>query len=390
MFFHVLAVLVHAHGEEGQHHHEDAEVAAVAVAVLDDVGQAHEGDGHGQGDDEHGADGVAGGTGLDFAVNLGVFKAGDEAEGDGNACGDEAQHEADTVGHGEPSHAHRHAAGESGDGSTALYGGVVTLPAHEHHDGQTQRHGVHHEGDPHGLGAALLAGHGGAAGDKGRQRHALETCVDEGVEDGLGDILEAVGGKVGREDRAEGLGSLEDTDDVDGDGGDEDADGHIGRGLTHHIGAEDGQHHDDDTHNDDAYIIIEGEVVVQGGGGAGDSGGDSHQHHDVEEDLKEDLCFIKGVEQRFKQLFSRGDLAGVIHHHSLTHGEGQQQHGQHRRDKTGPAQSHIIGVGLVTCGEASACVGREKDGGNREGSCECDLGLLAHGRVPPRIMIGRK
>ena len=41
----------------------------------------------------------------------------------------EAQHEADTVGHGEPSDTHGHAAGESGDGSAALYGGVVTLPS---------------------------------------------------------------------------------------------------------------------------------------------------------------------------------------------------------------------------------------------------------------------
>ena len=44
----VFAVFVCANGQEGDHHNGDAEIAAVAVAVLDDVGETRHGNSHGE------------------------------------------------------------------------------------------------------------------------------------------------------------------------------------------------------------------------------------------------------------------------------------------------------------------------------------------------------
>ena len=70
----VFTVLVYANGQEGDHHNGDAQIAAVAVAVLDDVGEAGHGDGHGQNDDERGHDGAAHRRGLDAAEHRELLK----------------------------------------------------------------------------------------------------------------------------------------------------------------------------------------------------------------------------------------------------------------------------------------------------------------------------
>ena len=90
----VFAVFVNAHSEEGNHHHGDAQVAAVAVAVLDNIGEAGHGDGHGEDNDEGGDDGAADGGGLDALEDAELFKPGHEAENSGHACGDEAEEQA--------------------------------------------------------------------------------------------------------------------------------------------------------------------------------------------------------------------------------------------------------------------------------------------------------
>lgn len=71
----VLAVFVHADGQERNDHDRDAEIAAVTIAVLDDVREAGHGDGHGQNDDERGHDGAAHRRGLDAAEHRQLLKA---------------------------------------------------------------------------------------------------------------------------------------------------------------------------------------------------------------------------------------------------------------------------------------------------------------------------
>ena len=60
--------------------------------------------------------------------------------------------------------------------------------------------------------------------------------------------------------------------------------------------------------------------------------------------------------QRFKKLLVARQATGVVHDHGLPHGKGQKQHGRDGGDDAGPAQTHVIGVGLVAGGEAAACV----------------------------------
>ena len=108
----VLAVFVHADGQERNDHDRDAEIAAVTIAVLDDVREAGHGNGHGQNDDERGHDGAAHRRGLDAAEHRQLLKAGNEAEDRRHARRDEAEHEADAVNRGERADAHGVAASD--------------------------------------------------------------------------------------------------------------------------------------------------------------------------------------------------------------------------------------------------------------------------------------
>ena len=388
----VFPVFVNAHGEEGDHHHGDAQVAAVAVAVLDDVGEAGHGDGHGEDDDEGGHDGAAGGGGLDTAEDAELFKPGHKAKDGGNAGGDEAKEQAGAVHGDHGGHADDLAHGESGDGGAALNRGIHALPAEEHEHGEDQGHGVHDEGDPHGLGAAVFVLHSGAAGHHGGQRHALKACIGKGVENSLGDVGKAGGPEVGGQDGEDAAVALENADDVDADGGDQDGHAHVGGGGPDDARAEDGEGQHDDAYHHYADVIVQGEVVVQGGGGAGDGGGHGHQDHDVKEDLKGPLKLVKGVVEGLEKLLVALEAPGVVHDHGLPHSQRKQQHGHNGREDTCPAQAHIVGVCLVAGGEAAARVGREQYGAYGKGGYERGFRDLFVGRfhcfVPPAKMIG--
>ena len=81
----------------------------------------------------------------------------------------------------------------------------------------------------------------------------------------------------------------------------------------------------------------------------------------------------------FKKLLVALQAPGVVHDHGLPHGEGQKQHGHYGGDDAGPAQAHVIGVGLVAGGEAAAGVGGEQDRAHRESGKEGGLGDLGVG-----------
>ena len=78
--------------------------------------------------------------------------------------------------------------------------------------------------------------------------------------------------------------------------------------------------------------------------------------------------------QRFKKLLVARQATGVVHDHGLPHGKGQKQHGRDGGDDAGPAQTHVIGVGLVAGGEAAACVSGEQDRADGKGGKEGCLG----------------
>ena len=388
----VFAVFVNAHSEEGNHHHGDAQVAAVAVAVLDNIGEAGHGDGHGEDNDEGGDDGAADGGGLDALEDAELFKPGHEAENSGHACGDEAEEQAGAVHGHNCGHADDLAHGEGGNGGAALHRGINALPAEKHKHGEDQSHSIHNEGYPHSLGTAVFAPHGGAAGHHGGQGHALEARIGEGVENGLGDIGKASSPEVGGQNGEDAAVAFENADNVDADGGDQDGQAHVGGGGPDDACTEDGESQYDEAHHHYADVVVQGEVIVQGGGGAGDGGGHGHEDHNVEEYLKGPLKLIKGVIEGLKKLLIGFQAPGVIHDHGLPHGQRQQQHGHNGRENAGPAQAHIVGVGLVAGGEATACVGREQHGAYGEGGYKRGLGDFGgacfHCFVPPAKMIG--
>ena len=78
--------------------------------------------------------------------------------------------------------------------------------------------------------------------------------------------------------------------------------------------------------------------------------------------------------QRFKKLLVARQATGVVHDHGLPHGKGQKQHGHYGGDDAGPAQTHVIGVGLVAGGEAAACVSGEQDRADGKSGKEGRLG----------------
>lgn len=365
---------VHADGQERNDHDRDAEITAVTIAVLDDVREAGHGNGHGQNDDERGHDGAAHRRGLDAAEHRQLLKAGNEAEDRRHARGDEAEHEADAVNCGERADAHGVADRERGDGRAAVHGGVDAAPADEHEHGEHERNSVHGKGDPHGLGTALLAAHGRAAGDHGRERDALEAGIGEGVKDGLGDVGKAGRSEVRGKHREQRRLALEDADGVDGDGSDEDGDAHIGGCCADDAGAENGQEQDEAADGHDAEIIVHTEIAPQRGGRARDGRRDGHEHHDVEKDLEQPLNFVKGVVERLEQLLIARQAAGIVHDHSLAHREREQQHGHDGRHDAGPAEADVIGVGLVAGREAAACVRGKQHRADREGGKKRGLG----------------
>ena len=261
----VFTVLVYANGQEGDHHNGDAQIAAVAVAVLDDVGEAGHGDGHGEDDDERGNDGAADGGGLNAAEHGELFKPGHEAEDGGHAGGDQAEEQAHAVDHGQHVDAHGVAGSEGGDGGPAFHGSVNALPGEEHEHGQNQCHRIHHEGDPHGLGAALTVLHGGAAGGHGGQGHALETGIGESVEHSLGHVAEAGGLEVRGQHIHDGPLAVEDAHGIDGDGGDQNGDAHVGGGRPDDAGAEDGQHQHQYAHGHNTQVVVHAEVPLERG-----------------------------------------------------------------------------------------------------------------------------
>ena len=82
-----------------------------------------------------------------------------------------------------------------------------------------------------------------------------------------------------------------------------------------------------------------------------------------------------------KELLIAGQAPGIIHHHRLTHGQRQKQHGHDGGHHAGPAQADVIGIGLVAGGKAAAGVGGEQDRAYGEGCEEWGLGnsALFHG-----------
>lgn len=82
------------------------------------------------------------------------------------------------------------------------------------------------------------------------------------------------------------------------------------------------------------------------GRGAGDRGCHGHQDHDVEKYFKEPLDLVEGMVEGLKELLIAGQAPGIIHHHRLTHGQRQKQHGHDGGHHTGPAQADVIGIGL--------------------------------------------
>ena len=82
-----------------------------------------------------------------------------------------------------------------------------------------------------------------------------------------------------------------------------------------------------------------------------------------------------------KELLIAGQAPGIIHHHRLTHGQRQKQHGHDGGHHTGPTQANVIGIGLVAGGKAAAGVGGEQDRAYGEGCEEWGLGnrALFHG-----------
>ena len=81
----------------------------------------------------------------------------------------------------------------------------------------------------------------------------------------------------------------------------------------------------------------------------------------------------------FKELLVALQAAGVVHDHGLPHGEREKQHGHNGGDDAGPAQTHIVGVGLIAGGEAAACVSGEQDCAHRKGGKEGGLGNFCVG-----------
>ena len=210
----------------------------------------------------------------------------------------------------------------------------------------------------------------------GGQRHALDAGVGEGIEDGGGHIGKAGGLEVGGQHVHDGPLAVEDAHGVDGDGGDQNGDAHVGGGRPDDAGAEDGQHQDQGAHGHHADVVVHAEVGGQGGGGAGDGGGHRHQHHDVEEDLKEPHQLVEGMVEGLEKLLVTGEAPGVVHDHGLPHGQRQQQHGHDGGRHAGPSQAHVVGVGLVAGGEAAAGVGGEQHRAHGEGGNERGLRVL--------------
>ena len=131
----VVPVLLVAHGQQGDDDEDDGPVAAVAVAILDDVGQARKGDEHGHSHDG-GGDGAPAKLGvLHKAQVLGVLKPIDEAEDHHNAGGDHAQEQHQAVQHHQPVHVQAHEYRQRGQGGAAGDGGEVAAPGGEHQNG---------------------------------------------------------------------------------------------------------------------------------------------------------------------------------------------------------------------------------------------------------------
>ena len=123
-----------------------------------------------------------------------------------------------------------------------------------------------------------------------------------------------------------------------------------------------------------AEIIVHAEIAPQRGGRARDGGRDGHEHHDVEKDLEQPLNFVKGVVERLEQLLIARQAAGIVHDHSLAHREREQQHGHDGRHDAGPAETDVIGIGLVAGRKAAACVRGKQHRADREGGKKRGLG----------------
>ena len=222
----------------------------------------------------------------------------------------------------------------------------------------------------------------------GGQGHALEAGVGERVDDGLRDTGKTALGEVRGQHGGDGAVTFEDAHGVDGDGGDQNGDAHVGGGRTDDAGAEDGEHQHHGAHGGDAQVVVHAEVALEGRGGAGDGRGHCHEHHDVEKHLKEPLDLVKGVIEGLEQLLVAGQSPGVVHHHGLAHGQRQKQHGDYGGDDARPAKAHIVGVGLVAGGEAAAGVGGKQHGAHGEGDDEgglCDA-FFFHVRFLPKLV----
>lgn len=102
------AVLIGANGQQGDDDEDDGPVAAVAIAVLDDVGQAGEGDEHGHAHDGGGDDTPADVSVLHELQVAGIFKPVDETEDYDHAGGDHAQEQHQAIQDHQPIHIQAH------------------------------------------------------------------------------------------------------------------------------------------------------------------------------------------------------------------------------------------------------------------------------------------
>ena len=299
-----------------------------------------------------------------------ALKARDEAEYRRDRRRYEAEQQAYAVDDRQHADVHDAAYRERRDDAAALYRAVDALPREQHEDGEDERRGVEDEGYPHGFRAVLARFHYRAACDHRRKRDALEARVDEGVEDGLGHVSEALAAEVREHDGEDGIIALEYADGVYRYRGDEYREPHVCRGGAHDARAEYRQQQHERADRYDADVVVEAEIGRQRRGRARYRRGDRHQHHDVEEELEDPDELVVGMIERFEELLVVREAARVVHHHRLAHRQRQQKHRERRGEHAGPAEIDVVGVGLVARREAAARVGREENRADREGGEE--------------------
>lgn len=279
------AVLIGANGQQGDDDEDDGPVAAVAIAVLDDVGQAGEGDEHGYAHDGGGDDTPADVGVLHELQVAGIFKPVDEAEDHDHAGGDHAQEQHQAVQDHQPVHIQAHEDRQGGQGGAAGDGGEVAAPGGEHQHGQAQAQDIEEKHAAHAPGAVLLGLQHGAAGENAGDGDPLESGIVDTVEEGFGYVGEAVGLEAGLHG-VEEVHAPHEAVEVDDQRQGQDGKTHVAGAHPDQVCPEDGQKQDHNAYNQSAQVVVDAQILLQGAGGTGDAGGNHHEDHDVVEDIE--------------------------------------------------------------------------------------------------------